>query len=282
MTMKKPLYLFIFIICLSFLSGCFSAGKNRTGELSDAMEVASDDYDGEREVETGFSPSSNVDSIDAAKMLVQKIDNNESNKKSSEKLTKEYSYSSLFFRLGSGVVSSNDYYGLNNCNVNLRFRDSKQGYSQFYLGYAFAPLQKTSKLSKSIKSGIKIFELGLEHVQFTTPPYTFLGHYVLIGFEYDILYWKYKNPFYADVYDDYGNVIYQDLIKDDILSGIDIHIGSGFNLVQTWDFQVGAELVPGLKLWWFESYEGFSNDIFRPFFYAKIRFTVNFTLNRNR
>ena len=277
--MKIILCLFIGFIYLLSFSGCYTSGKNRTGELSDAMEEASDQHTGDRKVETEFSPSPENEQEDSLEVTPLQYTEHENVGLSSS--SEKYLYSSLFLRLGSGVVSSKDLYGLNGFNINLRNRISKRSFMQFYVGYSFAPIHVTSKLSNSLDSGVKIFELGAEGVLFTTPPYTFFGHYVLLGFEYDIMYWKYKNPFYADVYDDYGHVIGEDLIKSDILSGIDFHLGSGINLIQTLDFQLGAEIIPGVKVWWFESYEGFNNDIFKPFFYIKVRFTVNFVLNRN-
>jgi len=42
--------------------------------------------------------------------------------------------------------------------------------------------------------------------------------------------------------------------------------------------QFGAELVPGIIFWGWNTYEGFENDVFNPFLYLKLRLVINFDI----
>jgi hypothetical protein len=261
------------------MQSCLSSSKNRSGELSDAMEKSSDEYEGEREAETTFSPDQedeceedeSIDEMDQSVIIESK---------SVKKTRSANKYSSFTIRVGSGLVNSDDYYGMGLFTINLRGRIGSSDYGQIYFGYLSSPIQETSDLAKSIRNGIKIFSIGLEYIHFNTPHYTFLGQYLLIGIEYNIMYWSYKNPFYADVYDEDGNITGSDLIKSDLLTGMDIHLGIGINLIQTKKIDLGLEVAPGVKFWWFKSYEGFKNDVFDPLLYVQVRFTFNLVTSK--
>ena len=94
------------------------------------------------------------------------------------------------------------------------------------------------------------------------------------------MFWEYKNPILADVYDEFDNVIDTEKIYMDDLGGIELYGGLGLNLVQTRGFQFGVELSPGVIFWWFETVEGFDNDVFDPFLYTKLTMVFNFKLTK--
>ncbi len=177
---------------------------------------------------------------------------------------------------GTGLLGGEDFYGFNHLNLSFGGDISEEGRAEFSLGLGWAPVQKTSYLNQSIKDGILIANLSLQYKGFLTPPYTFMGSYFLIGGGYSHLFWKYENSIQADEYDDYGNIIGTDTISNDSLGGLDLFCGLGFNIVQTKNFQLGGELVPGIIVWYWETVQGFDNDVFDPFGYVKFRLVLNF------
>jgi len=273
MVLPKRLYSIAILISLLVIYGCASNSSNRKGRLSDAMEKSSDDYEGDRFVETIPDPDFGDDEEkERKKRRIKKKGAKFSENKS------KYKFSSLFVRHNSGGMFSNDFYGINGLSLNLRVKSRPVDCWQVYLGYSIAPVQETSHLSESIKSGVGIISLGTEYVKYTTPSYTFLSHFFLLGLEYNIMSWSYKNPIEAFEYDDYGNIIGVEKINNDFLSGVDFHMGTGLSLFQTESVNLGMEVIPGIKLWWFKSNEGFSNDIFPPFPYLMLKGTINFKI----
>jgi len=73
-------------------------------------------------------------------------------------------------------------------------------------------------------------------------------------------------------YDENGNYAGTETISGDQLWGLDLNGSAGINLVQTENFVLGVEFNPGIIIWGLETYEGFTNDVFEPFFYFKTNF----------
>jgi hypothetical protein len=64
------------------------------------------------------------------------------------------------------------------------------------------------------------------------------------------------------------------LISSDQLWGFDLNAALGLNYIQFRHFSLGVELNPGITIWGFNTREGFSNDIFYPFWYFKTNFNL--------
>ena len=271
--------LFLLIFGLIFLINCSSLSRhNRRGKLSDAMEKASDENTGSRKTETEFKP-------DYENNIIYD-DRNYTHKKEIKPPFIAFpapdapnNFLWISAKGGTGIQRSNDFFGLNHLSISTGGYCARQSLLQISAGIGWSPLQKTSKLNQSIKNGITLLNIGLEYKKFTTPHYTFLGQYFLFGMNYNVMYWRYKNPIKADVYDYWGNVLYTEYIRSDWLSGIELFTGIGFNIVQTHNTHLGFEITPGIILWGFHTYEGFDNDVFDPFLYVKFKLLCSFGLN---
>jgi len=150
---------------------------------------------------------------------------------------------------------------------------------EFNGGCAWAPIQHTSVLKQSLDGGITLLNLGLIYRWFSTPEHTFLGQYFTLGLKYNYMIWSYKNPIWADTYDDWGNVTGTEKITYDRLSGFEFFSGIGFHILQVEEIQIGGEFSPGVIFWFGETSEGFENDVFSTFWYVKFKVLVNFRIN---
>lgn len=173
---------------------------------------------------------------------------------------------------GSGAMNNKDFYGLNSLTLSLEGFAGEKTRLDLKAGFSFAPIQQTSDLNESLSDGVVLLFAGFQYNRFTTPRYTFMGQYFFGGMNLALMVWSYKNPIFADEYDDYGNVIYTEKITSDALVGYDFHAGLGWNLAQTKIVNFGLELDLGITFWSWTTKEGFDNDVFESFRYAKINF----------
>lgn len=275
----------ILLLALGLQSCAGSTRRVRREKLSEAMEKASDDYEDEREV----SPPVYVEEEDdedriVSVEIIQPVHEDRDEDERLSRLREEerdtrreqpspsYSSGPSYFNApvfmmtgGTGLMKSNDFYGIHTFSLGLGGYFGEYNRGEIVVGGGWASVQETGTLGKSLDEGVLLLNAGLQYKKFTTPRHTLFGHYFLLGAGYTWMYWGYANP----IYDRYG------LIRSDSLSGVEFSTGMGFNLLQTDAFQFGGELVPSVILWWFDTAEGFRNDVFDPFLMLKFRVTVS-------
>ena len=66
-------------------------------------------------------------------------------------------------------------------------------------------------------------------------------------------------------------------INNDAIDGVDLYAGVGVNIVQTKNFQLGFEARPGVGVWIGPTSQGFDNDVFSPLWYVKFGPVLNFS-----
>ena len=284
----------LFILLLSFFAllfvGCSSSESARRGRLSDAMEASSDDHKGEREVDAEFrEPEEEPDrgmvscttyethdttSGNYQGPLIaenQSLESEDTSEESNELKVNEFSIGAF---AGSGVLSSNDFYGITSFGLNAGLHIDEY-VAESYFSYSHSPVQQTSKLARSLDKGIALLEVGVQVRIPTTPGFTFIGHYFLAGFGVNMMLWDYKNSFKAPRYEENGAITGYDDIASDGLNGINLFVGMGIDLTQTLPVHFIAEIIPGVILWNDSTREGFDNDIFSPFTYIQFRLKFN-------
>jgi hypothetical protein len=279
----------ILVLCLLIVSGlilqsCFGTSKNRRGKLSDAMEEASDEHKGKRKVDTQPDPDDEDDEPDYVIGVVSEpaalvaTDSLSVDSLSVDSATVIQGRNPNWFTLagGTGLLREDDFYGLNHINLALGSYPAERHYVELIAGFSWAPVQETSLLNESLDGGVYLLQLGLGYKYYTTPPHTFMGFYLCGGLGYTYMRWSYKNPFEAMAYDEYGDALGMETISSDGLSGFEIYVGLGLNVVQTDGFQLGGEVLPGLIAWGGETSEGFDNDVFDTFYYTKLKFFIRF------
>jgi hypothetical protein len=279
---------------LAFFIGCSSSEQVERGNLSDAMKKSSDSYKGERTTEPAAQSQKNDDSPslfglffendstatqkDSSAYAILQDSVKEARQKQNSSTDDNIRSFWLGVDFGSGILNDREYFGLSHFSLHLGGYTNDFGWLQYSAGFNYAPVQQTSKLSQSLSDGVFMLNVGASYRFFTTPEYTFLGHYLIIGGGLEWMFWNYKNPIQSPRTDNWGNIIGYDRISSDNIAGFDLHFGTGINIAQFPLLRLGGELTPGIIVWGFKTSEGFSNDIFFPFLYVKFKITMNLHL----
>ncbi|MBN1782918.1 hypothetical protein JW948_17425 [bacterium] len=269
MKTRKPIIRFAAagICCVAFLwAGCASQSHTvkRRGKLSGAMEKASDNYEGEREVETTIERIEPVYEEDGS-TPVSSLASGESSAAGPDSLKPRFGRV-MSIMGGTGLLSGEDFYGYNHGLIGFGENLSLKHRALVYVEYMWAPVQQTSRLDRSLKNGVLLLAIGGEVRALMTPEYGFVGQTLIGGLAIHHMFWTYRNTIYSD----------GDVINSDHMSGFELYAGAGLNLIQTRNFQLGGEILPGVILWSGNTYQGFDNDIFGPFWHLKFRINMSF------
>ncbi len=273
-------FLSIFTYLYFSVHGCSHSHQRHRGKLSEAMEKASTDYEGDRRVSTPkqeeyhgpvFRPNTDDRENRMPDQIPDVPDPEPEDQKQEDELGFQYTEASdkdVFFSLngGTGIISGEEFYELKHFSFSFGKYSTENQRWELFGEIGWAPVQETSDLDKSIEDGIVLFTGGLNYKYFTTPRYTFLGQYFLLGIALNEMFWQYENPIIVE--DD-------ERIHSDHITGLELTAGVGVHIAQTKHFQIGAEVLPNIILWSFYTNEGFTNDVFGPF--GSVKFRVTFT-----
>jgi hypothetical protein len=278
------LVLCLLIVSALILQSCAGSKKYRSGKLSDAMEEASDEHEGERKVDTQPNPEDEDDEgefvvgIDSEPSTYLTTDSSSVNQAEFQPVDFIVGRKQNWFTIagGTGLLREEDFYGLNHFNLALGAFFKKRHYAELLAAIGSAPVQETSLLSQSLDGGVLLLHLGAGYKYYITPKHTFMGLYICAGLGYAYMRWSYKNPFEAMAYDEYGDELGMETISSDGVSGFELYAGLGLNIFQTEGFQLGGEVLPGFIAWRGETSEGFDNDVFDTIYYTKLKVFVRF------
>jgi hypothetical protein len=256
--------------------------RHRT-KLSTAMEKASDTHEGDRVIETGSRPhhrphphhgpgESHPTGPTLWDLLLPSPPPDEDLSPPSGPgvlglpSTGKDGRSGVFaLSAGYGMIKGEDLYQLNHIDISFGGYFDEKNRLEGFIGYGYALIDKTSELHSAIKDA-SLLSIGARYKYFTTPRYTFLGHYFTVGLAFCGLSWSYQNPIWLDDRE----------IDHDSLSGLEFFTGMGLHLAQTEHFQLGLEVLPSMTLWSAYTSEGFDNDVFGPLYMLKLRLTLSF------
>ena len=270
--------LFIYISLFLMLVSCTTSGR-RSGSLSDAMDKASDRYEDERTIAAVKEP----EQVEEENQSRDFISFEEKNEYGSTDIS---STEDLSFGVqgGSGVLSSDSFYGITSFSLAIEQFYTEKRSAFIELGGFYSPLQTAEsdefdpddEIVKALKGGIFSLFAGIRLRYYTTPRHTLMGNYFGFGFGVHSMFWNYKNELEINEYDESGSFTGTETINGDQLWGVDLNGSAGLNLVQAENFVLGIEFNPGVIIWWYETYEGFTNDVFEPFLYFKTSFNLMF------
>ncbi|MFZ4621789.1 MAG: hypothetical protein ACOYNS_14605 [Bacteroidota bacterium] len=305
--------LFIILSSSLLIFGCSGSesSSHRRGKLSDAVDAASDRNSGDRTVRADFEEPSPENDTPPLSITIEKKKESKTSGFSDTAASPSYQYVpnprskqeyldsvyrnghddhsliqmdssetiqsfSVGLNASSGFLSSNEFYGMTSFGLNVSGELEQGVIGEIGADMTFAPLQRTSKLSHSIEDGIVLFDLNFQLRFPTTPEYTFIGQYFLLGGGVNIMLWSYKNPIKAPVYSADGSLRGYDQIDSDQLNGINLFTGIGFDLTQSLPVHLIIEVKPGVIIWTGTTTEGFDNDIFANFAYLQVGVKLNF------
>ena len=182
----------------------------------------------------------------------------------------EESESHLGFKLGlsQGLLRTDEFFGVSGwqVGVSLNYPEDKVRYD-LHLGVDYAPVQKAGIDGGALDNGIMLISIRTDKNYFTTPFYTFLGQYFIVGIGYDYLIWRYAEPVLKVPAERIS-------IEMDEMQGLELYCGIGVNFIQTSHLTFGLEAMPGGIFWMANTREGYPKEIFPDFLYFKMNFNV--------
>ena len=284
----KNIIILAIILTLVLLSSCTTSRNRSAGRLSDAVEKSSDNYEGERKIKAVVTEEDDEDDENINDHHYTDNENYhnenplfvtyEKNESKNISLGRDHW---LGFQFGTGVLSSESFYGLSSFALTGNQYTGEKRSLSYELGFDYAPLQTTEtatfdpaedKIVQGLEGGIVSFFAGIKKRWYTTPKYTFLGNYFAAGVRIHSMFFEYKNELEINEYDEYDVLIGTDYVKHDQIWGVDFNVATAVNIMQFKHLRVGIEFNPGITIWWFDTYQGFTNDVFAPFVYLKTNF----------
>lgn len=295
------LLIFLFFSITAFVPGC--ASTRSRGNLSEAMEKASDEHEGSRKVENreDKEEDENDDSSvlysiiwdlifhsseeDDEPMVVEVESDTDPGLVQVEEegpfIIEEAPFSfpkAITLSYAPGFIGDRRLQNSHRFSIGLVGQTQEAFQYVLYGQFQKMSVRPGSSLYQSIESSPFSLGLGID-LRFLSHQNTGLQPYFALGFQMDALFWNYRNSIYADSYDEYGNYTGVEKISSDGVMGFDLHTGLGLNLNNRDHAAIGLEITPGMKFWWIESFEGFENDVFNPTYY--LNFNIKFDLIRH-
>lgn len=275
----QKLLLCLFIITLISCSTNKKYNRKR-GKLSDAMEKAKDDYEGERVVETNYEIEDEDESADWLTFLFGCENTEKEENKTTienqhiETEKKEIKFTSVWLQLHSdiGVMKVKNETDVFQMGVSLGGYVNEYNSLHFTFNAGVGNLMQDSEINESIRNEVDLMDLSLSVRKYATPLHTFIGGYLILGGGLSMILYDYRNPLTA--IDEFGEIEY---IDDDGLVGLNFFLGSGGHLFNSGRLRIGSELILGTKFWSPQTFADFTNDVIQVSPYIKLRF--KFSLN---
>lgn len=182
--------------------------------------------------------------------------------------------SQLSLRAGNLAAVGGRFDGLAGLRLGWACRIDRRDWLRLSLGFDGLPLDRDDRTFESVQDNVRAISIGVDHRRWRLNARGAPALGTLLGAEYTVLFWRYRHPVLADGWDDEGHYLGQTIVGGDLIEGLDLHGGLCLRLLRAPRFEVGLEALAGLKLWWFETYEGFDNDWFGPTPWAQLRLSV--------
>ena len=280
---QKIKAIFIFLLT-AILATCSYAEKTR-GKLSEAVEKSNDDYKGERKVadtqedddEEGGAlfwfildllSSSDDDDINDG------IDDD--NDDVYEPVILEVCHRSIGLSLFGGLHRSLNYSQFAGFNFQYSFAYNPKRIHSFKFGYHRFPIPESSYLYGPIPN-LSNISLGYQMRYYFTPEHKPVNPFLAFGIDGKYLFWKYNNPIYTDVYDEFGDYFMTEEISSDGILNISSSIGTGVTFLRTNRLNTSIGIHLGGTVYRSETVESFENNVFFPDFFARFNLTFEFS-----
>lgn len=275
------------MLAAACLAGCFGSEPPQRGKLSEAVEKASDDNDGDRKVSTPPSRSSGdvddaISAIGVIASLFRRDTNDtppqrtvrivhsaqESTMPASPDTTSIFEGGWISITGGVGATPSDAFATASTFGAYLGGSVGERGRIDVFVGFDRLPIDETSALIRSLNDDLVVTRIGIQYRYMVTPPHTALGFYLVGGGGFSYMGWTYRNAITSGT----------ESIGDDAIDGLELYTGVGVNFLQTSRVQLGLEALPGVTIWSSETKRGFENDVFEDLAFVRLRATASFRL----
>lgn len=164
-------------------------------------------------------------------------------------------------RLLSGLVRSSHYGNVSGAALVYTRQARRMRRHDFLLGMAMLPTDEKSDLYGSVENLTEV-QAGYDYRVYSTPDYTRMGLFLNLGVETRILFWKFKNPVYSDVYNESGEYLNTETINGDQAGSFGANIGVGWTFLRAGPMELTVSGGYGLSQYWPVTFGGFDNDVF--------------------
>lgn len=273
----------IFLLTAILVSCSYASDKER-GKLSEAVEKSNDDYEGERKVaDTQESDDEEDGSLFwfILNLLSSSDDddhdvNDDMEDDDDETVNMEICYQSFGLSLLGGLHHSLNYSRFAGFSLQYSLAFHPNRIHSLEYGHHFFPIKQNSYFYGSIPR-LSNVSFGYQFRYYFSPAHKPMSPFLAFGLESKILSWKYKNPVYTDVYDEFGNFLLTEEISSDRIFNISSSIGTGVTFLRTKKINTSIGIHLGGIIYKDKTFESFENDLFFPDFFARLNVTFEFS-----
>jgi len=242
--------------CFFLIVSCSTTPSRYRGSLSDAMDKAKDDHEGDRSVpDDRLKPDyprrdapdrrDPVGPADSAPLPLY---------------TEGPSDFWLGFRGGNGLGPDRDIEPLSDGDIFAGGEASPNFEFDLYAGFKAAQAVDGSSLDERIKDPLLFLKAGVEGRYSPFPDWLFMSPYVSAGMGGFYMGWNFRNALTAG----------SETITSDSVTGLLLNVGAGIYPLRLERFRLGIGIVPEVCLFGPVTGEGFDNDYFDAFSSVKV------------
>lgn len=252
------------ILTVLVASACATVEPPYRGKLSDAMNVASDEYSDERHLEVPQSqPLRDTKSTELDQSEI--LESTSSFEESSGLSNSDHWEKSIMITRGSGrglgYYQDQSYF-----TIRAGGENKQQIQSEIYLGVEGVSLNSGSSLYQSIDGNLNILFAGVG-IKYLFQPYSeMVRPYLSLGAGGAYMFWSYRNAFTTSD---------GDLVTGDNLSGFTISTAVGVEIKPVSFLSMIIEANPKIYLWDEQTGWGFDNNEFDPLGLIGLTFGVS-------
>lgn len=258
MKISAKIRFFIILLFMLTVSACATVEPPYRGKLSDAMEVAADDFNGDRRLPVPESRSSVESETDAAANLELMGSASPAVAETSQS-DPEVWYRNIMISRGLGRAFGGDYQDHSSVQLSAAGENQQSMQYEVYVGYEEVSLRTNSSLYPSIKGNLDILTAGMKLKHYYKPHSERVRPYLSGGAGGAYMIWSYRNPF---------TTTNGDIINSDNLSGFTLRVAAGIEYKPVKFMSLFAEASPKIHLWNERTGKGYDNDEFNTMFLA--------------
>ena len=277
----------ILILLLTTILVSFSYAEKSRGKLSEAIKKSNDDYEGERKVADTQESDDDDGSLfwfildllssgdDDDHDVSDGIEDDDDNDYYEPEIL-EVCHRSIGLSLFGGFHRSLNYSQFAGFNFQYSFAFNPKRIHSFKFGYHRFPIPENSYLYGSVPN-LSNLSLGYQMRYYFAPEHIPVNPFLAFGVDGKYLFWRYNNPIYTDVYDEYGFYLMTEEISSDGILNISSSIGTGVTFLRTKRLNTSIGIHLGGTVYRSETVESFENDVFFPDFFARLNVTIEFS-----
>ena len=244
----------LILLLVMAASGCATVEPPYPGKLSDAMEVSSDEYKGERHLQAPESQPAVETETDEA-LESELTDTSSSPAAPSGPSEPEHWNKNIAVSKGFGSIAGSDYRDQTSWWIRAGGEDEESTRSEIFLGAEQVSLNSNSSLYQSVDGNLKMLVAGVNLKHFYRPYSGSVRPYLSFGGGGAYMFWSYRNSFTTSD---------GETISGDNLTGLIVTTAAGIEFKPVDILSFVLEVNPKAYLWMNRTGKGFDNDAFDP------------------